>query len=245
MKRRLGEVLLDRKHLDLEALELAIKEQTVSASRLGEILLEKELVEKDPLVEALSELTRVDYVDAQSVQPEPAALARLPREAALRFAALPIRIDKNVLVTIMAEPQDLHAVNTLQFLCGQRIAPRLGFRQEIENAILAHYPLEAPEAGETDAEFLSSNKSERAQAAVREFQAELRHERTPAVRLVSQILVMAAKRNASDVHLEPVMSDLVVRFRIDGVLQEGMRVSGESMAQVISRLKIVADMDIA
>lgn len=250
MKRRLGEVLLDRQQINVQALEAAIQEQEGKALRLGEILLDRKLVEKAPLAAALSEITRVPYLDAASVTPEPKALERIPREAALQYCAFPARFEHHALVTIMAEPQDLYVVNTLQFLCGQRIAPCLGFRQEIEQAIQAHYPSAKPASsdsldGEPEAEFISSNTSERARAAVREFQAELRHERTPAVRLVSQILVLAAKRNASDVHLEPVASELVVRFRVDGVLHEAMRLPGDVRAHVISRLKIVADMDIA
>lgn len=250
MKRRLGELLLDRHDIDIGTLETAIQEQSGKASRLGEILLDRELVAKPALIAALTEITHVPYLDPNSVTADAKALERFSREAAFQYAAIPVGFERHALVVVMAEPQDLHIINTLQFLCGQRISPRLGFRQEILKAIEANYPVQKPEItaepeAELEAEFFSASTSERAQAAVHEFQAELRHERTPAVRLVSQMLVMAAKRNASDVHVEPLVSDVIVRFRIDGVLHEAMRAPAELKTQLISRLKILADMDIA
>ncbi len=250
MKRRLGELLLDRQQIDLGTLETAIEEQSGRAARLGEILLDRELVAKQPLITALTEITHVPYLDPSTITPDAKALERISREAAMQYWAIPVGFERKALVVVMAEPQDLHVINTLQFLCGQRISPRLGFRQEILKAIETNYPVEEAEVPpahdeEPEAEFFTASTNERAQAAVREFQAELRHERTPAVRLVSQILAMAVKRNASDVHVEPLVSEVVVRFRVDGVLHEAIRTPAALKAQLISRLKILADMDIA
>jgi Type II secretion system (T2SS), protein E, N-terminal domain len=141
MKRRLGELLLDREDIDIGALEEAIQEQSGKASRLGEILLDRQLVGKEPLIEALSEIMRVPYLDATAFTPDATALSKIPRETALQYWAFPAALECNALVMIMAEPQDLHVINTLQFLCGQRVSPRLGFRQEILKAIETNYPV--------------------------------------------------------------------------------------------------------
>ena len=251
MKRRLGELLVDRRHITPGALDAVVQEQTGTLVRLGELLLERKAVEKQALAEALRDVIHIPYLDAGSVRPEAELLELVPREAALHYHAIPVQLERSAVVMIMAEPQNLRFIDELQFLCGRRISPRLGFHPEIDAAIAANYPVVAspgpevlPEA-EEDTEFLTRNSSARAQAAVREFQAELRQERTPAVRLVSRIMTMAARRNASDIHVEPLADDMVIRFRVDGILQEAMRIASEISTQLISRLKIVADMDIS
>ncbi len=140
MKRRLGEILLGRQQIDAAALERGIQEQSGKASRLGEILLERRLVDKEALVAALVEIMRVPYLDVTAITPDPKALSRLTREEVLQYWAVPVVFERNALVVVMAEPQDPHAVNTLQFLCGQRISPRLGFRQEVFSAMEENYP---------------------------------------------------------------------------------------------------------
>ena len=170
MKRRLGELLLERHAIDAAVLEAALREQAGRASRLGEILLDRHWVGKGALIEALSEITRVPYLDATSITPDRKALARLSREAALQYWAFPVGLERGALVTIMVQPQDLHVIYTLQFLCGQRISPRLGFRDEILKAIDTNYPAtETNVALESVAELEAASTSEPAQARVWEF----------------------------------------------------------------------------
>ncbi|MCL5288093.1 MAG: Flp pilus assembly complex ATPase component TadA, partial [Acidobacteria bacterium] len=151
-----------------------------------------------------------------------------------------------------------HALDELRFISGMEISPRLGFRTEIMEAIEKCYAELEPteEAVEaklpfieqvdvSDMQFHTASASERNKAAMEEFEAELRNEKTPAVRLVSAILSAAATKKASDIHIEPQAVGTVVRVRVDGVLRELTHIPMEMQNSLISRIKILSDMDIA
>ena len=258
-KKRLGEVLRDRKRVSEEALEQTLAEQQKSAGLLGEMLLERGLVSKDDLVSALEEVTRFRYVDARYATVERAVLTMVPKAAAQRYGVLPLVREGKRIVAVMTEPQNLHVLDELRFLTGMDISPRLGFRSEINEAIDTCYAEETSEnaaAGAeplpfvdqmdvSDMQFFTASSSERNKAAMAEFEAELRNEKTPAVRLVSAILYAAATKKASDIHIEPQPMGTVVRIRVDGVLRELTHIPTELTSFLVSRIKILADMDIS
>jgi type IV pilus assembly protein PilB len=258
-KKKLGELLRERGHISPEDLSKALDEQHRKVSLLGEVLLHRGLVGRENLVAALQEITRLDHVDCRSIAVDPEALKVIPRNMAMKHCALPLRIEGQKIVMVMAEPQNLHTIDELCFIAGKMISPRLGFRSEILAAIEKHYggPAGAPEAeeaeprkpvGETDSanvEFVSTASRQSNQAALQEIQSELRTQPSPAVRMVSTIVATAFAKDASDIHIEPQAQGMVVRMRVDGVLREVMQVPHELQSLVTSRVKILADMDIA
>jgi type IV pilus assembly protein PilB len=249
-RKRLGDLLRDREHVSPVDLEHAIEEQLAQNGMLGEILLSSGKVKKHDLIAALEEVTRTKYVDCTTAHPEPVAIGMVPRAIAEKYCVLPLQINDRQLQIAMAEPQNLLALDELRFLTGTQIQPRLGFRSEILSAIPAAYgdSFTADWRGENpseDVQFISTSSSETAQAAMREFQAEQRGAHTPAVELVSNIIRIAAQKKASDIHIEQNVSDATVRIRVDGVLREVARVPGDLRLQLISRIKILSDMDIA
>jgi type IV pilus assembly protein PilB len=162
------------------------------------------------------------------------------------------------LVVVLAEPQNLPVLDELRFKTGKAIVPRLGFRSEIEAAITKHYGREAREEPKPSSavltglddraiEFISSTEQKRNVEAMREMQSELnqKSKTTPAVLLVASMIREAAARKASDIHIEPQTSDMVIRFRVDGLLREHQRVSRHLQHTVTSRIKILSDMDIS
>src|SRR5882757_6769608 len=257
-KKRLGEVLRERKHISVEDLDRTLMEQQNTARLLGELLLERELVSKDDLVSALEEAARLRYVDVRFATVEKAALELVPRAAADRYCVLPLVREGKKIVLAMAEPQNLRAIDELKFLTGMDISPRLGFPSEIKEAIekcygeiesqaeadQEHLPF-VDQVDISDMQFFTASSSERNKAAMDEFEAELRNEKTPAVRLVSSILAAAAKKKASDIHIEPHTMGTVVRIRIDGVMRDLTHIPAELTTSLVSRLKILADMDIS
>ena len=257
-KKRLGDLLRERGQISADDLYEAIQEQKEKVVLLGELLLQRGKVGKEDLAAALEEVNRVPYVDCRSVTIEPEVLELIPRSVALRYCALPLARENHKLVTVMAEPQDLRTIDELRFLSGMEISPRLGFRVEIQAAIEQCYANLVPlaEAGEEempflkqvevpDMEFLTASSSARNIAAIKEYQAELNKQRTPAVRLVSAIIAAAANKHASDIHIEPQAPGTIVRIRVDGVLRELTQVPTQLQTSLISRVKILADLDIA
>jgi len=255
-RKRLGEVLLERGNISPANLQNIIQEQSGKVVRLGELILERGLVEKSALAGALEEIFRVPYVDCSTIQCEEGAMKSVPEGIAIRLIALPIRIEKSRLIVAMAEPQNLTSLDELRFISGKEITPQMSFRSEILEAIARNYhrassPAEpaVPEDPEAEAggeiEFISTSSRQSNQDAFQEVQQEIRGKKTPAVRLVSQILVEAIAKNASDIHIEPQLPEISVRIRVDGILRELQRIPRTLQRQLVSRIKILSDMDIA
>jgi len=259
-RKRLGEVLHERGKISEADLTKAVEEQQGKLVFLGELLLERKLVSRKDLVSALEEIAHVPYVDCNAVEPESEALQLIPRSLAERCCVLPLRRDHASLVVVMAEPQNISLVDELRFTSGIKISPRLGFRDEIVAAIERAYDRSKAAAAASavpgvldmaedtplpEIEFVSTSARQANQDAIQEVQAELRHRRTPAVRLVSEIILAAMQKQASDIHIEPQSNETVVRIRVDGVLRDLKHVSRSVQNQLISRVKILSDMDIA
>ncbi|HTU33392.1 MAG TPA: ATPase, T2SS/T4P/T4SS family [Candidatus Acidoferrum sp.] len=253
-RKRLGEVLRERGHISHAELSKAIEEQQGKLVHLGDLMLERGLVSKQDLASALAEVTHVPYVDCEKVEIDPEILKLVPHAMAQRCCALPIHAEGTKLVVAMAEPQNLHVVDELRFSTGMDIVTRLSFRKEIEAAIAKWYrAVHDPESDDSipstddspDMEFVSTSSLQRNIEAMQEMQAELLHRSTPAVRLVAAAIAAASAKGASDIHIEPQSSEMVVRLRIDGMLREFQRIPRNLQNSVISRIKILADMDIA
>jgi type IV pilus assembly protein PilB len=250
-RKRLGETLKRHGKISDETLERAVQEQPGQALLLGELLLKQGLVTKKDLSAALEEINRVPYLDPASAVAESEALASIPYSEAQRHCALPLRRTGRKLLILMASPQDLQALNELSFVSGLNLEPRFAFREEIYEAIQKAYQEDVAElaAGATasfaDIEFVSASSNQRTRDAVREFQAELQGQNTPAVRLVSTIIAAAMEGKASDIHIDPQGQGALVRIRVDGILRDLMRIPRHLQEPVISRIKILADLDIA
>lgn len=260
-RRRLGDVLKERKRISEGDLENALQDQRAGSLLLGELLLQRGLVSKDEMVSSLEEVTNFRYMDARFVTVERVSLNLIPYATAVRYAVLPVVVEGRRLVCVMAEPQNLRTLDELRFVCGMEVAPRLGFASEIAEAIEKCYKgneavegtgsnenenlgfVEQVEIGEM--QFVSASAGEKNKQAVEEFEAELRNEKTPAVRMLSAILSAAATKKASDIHIEPQSQSTVVRIRVDGVLRELTHVPLELQTSLVSRVKILADMDIS
>src|SRR5215467_2624492 len=257
-KRRLGEVLLERGHLSTADLNQALLEQRGKPIHLGELLLQNNKIAKIGLISALAEVSDIPYLDCNRVQVDPEALKLIPQAMARHCNALPIAIHESSLTVVMAEPQNLQFLDELRFKSGKKIIPRLGFRGEIGLAIDRHYgvvsaepdgPL-APLASSLEdqgMEFISFSDQQRNIDAMREMEAELlqKSKATPAVQIVASMIRVAAAKKASDIHIEPQSTETAIRLRVDGILREHQRVPRALQNPVVSRIKILSDMNIA
>jgi len=258
-RKRLGEILQDRGKVSAEELQELFNEQQGKMVRLGELILERGLVDKLSLVKALEEVSRVPYLDCATVQCDDKVLQSIPKSMAMRLAVLPVGMENSRLIVAMVEPQNVATIDEMRFTTGKDISPRLGFREEILSAIARNYgQVEAPappkaevstdqeetaEAG-PEVEFISTSSRQANREAIQEIQAELTKKKTPAVRLVSEIIQSAINRRASDIHIEPQAAATAVRIRVDGVLRELDGVPRNVQNSLVSRIKILADMDI-
>jgi type IV pilus assembly protein PilB len=256
-RKRLGEALRERGKISAADLQLMISEQQGKLIHLGELMLERGIIAKEDVASALEEISGIPYLDCSTIIPTEEALQLIPRAMAERLCALPIRKETNRLVVAMASPQNLFKLDELRFTAGTEISPRQAFQTEIEAAIVKHYPGESQtgipgrdhEPMESikmeDIEFFSTSSRQTNREAIQEMQADLRQRKTPAVQMVSKIIQIAVAKQASDIHVEPRATETVVRVRVDGVLRDIQSVPRSLQTSLISRIKILADMDIA
>jgi type IV pilus assembly protein PilB len=260
-KKRLGEILRERGKISAAHLAQAVENQKGKPVQLGEILYERGHVEKKDLVQALEESIRTAYVDCTDITPNPEMVKLLPRVLSERYCALPLEKEGRRLVVVMAQPQDLTVIEQLRFSTGKEISPRLGFRIEIIGAIGRAYTLQEETLSEVDdldavigtpapnegdeMEFVTTSSRQNNREAFQEAQAELMLRKTPAVRLVSEIIISAMEKQASDIHIEPQVDEVSIRIRVDGVLRDLRRIPLALQNSLLSRIKILSDMDIS
>lgn len=256
-RKRLGDVLRENARITHDQLEQAIEEQRKTSGLLGELLLQRGLVAKIDIITALEEVTRFQYVDCRFATVDPSILKLIPRSAAARYSVLPLAREGSKLITAMAEPQNLRILDELRFISGLEILPRMGFRSEINAAIENFYPkltekvlvdeIAVPllnQVDTADVEFFTQPTEQDADSEAA--QAELNTKGiTPAVRLVSAIVSAAAQKKASDIHVEPQALGTIIRVRVDGMLRELARIPPELQNSLISRIKILSNMDIS
>ena len=236
---QLGELLVEEGKLTAAQLETAAAEQRASGRSLGRVLVELGMLSESELLSTLAAQVGMEFVDLGSVSIEPTAALRLPEAMARRHAAIPIGIEDGRLVVAMADPGNVVAVDDVRAVAGADIRMVVATRADITAAIdRVHRRLDehvdelTAKAGrdEADAEL----------ADVREIV-----EDAPIVKLVNLLITQAVQDRASDIHIEPGERELRIRYRIDGVLHEVMHPPKTIQAGVTSRLKIMADLDIA
>jgi type IV pilus assembly protein PilB len=230
-------LLLEEGLVSPEDLDRARRRRTESGGALTRALVEEGIVSEADMVRTLARQMGAEYVNLAQVTIDPAAAALIPESLARRYSAIPIGFEGERLVVAIADPGNVLVIDDIRAITGLAVVPRVATRADIEEAIrrMARFDDSVADladlAGEDDATDLAG-----IEAAVDE---------APIVKLINTLLGQAINERASDVHVEPGERELRVRFRIDGVLHEVMSTPRSVSGAVVSRLKIMADLDIA
>jgi len=240
-KKRLGEILLDLELVTEEQLQRALDEQETSHLRVGEILVANGHLTQLDLTRALAVRLNVPFADLSEMQVDPSVSGLISERDARRYAAIPVRYaNENTLLVAMVDPANIFAVDDLRMLTGYDIEPAIATEEDIFEQISKVSRLREKVAENLEDQIEDGELSDDQVRDIRETIDE-----APIVKLVNSILAQAADDGASDVHFEPQSKEMVVRFRNDGVLHEIMSVPRRMQQGVLSRLKIMADLDIA
>jgi type IV pilus assembly protein PilB len=241
--KRTGEILVEMGALTEAQVKEALAEQRVSHMRIGEIALSKGWVTKSDLLQALACRLGVKFVDLSEVRIDPVAADLISQRDARRYGAIPIAFaDDHGLVVAMADPSNIVAIDDLRILTGYDIEPCVANAEDITAALAR---LKASDEQATDQ--LAFEASETLEESSSDELKDIREQvdAAPVVKLVNGILARAADEGVSDIHFEPQAKDMMVRFRHVGVLHEILTIPKRLQAGVTSRLKIMADLDIA
>ena len=235
----IGQFLVSRKLLTSEALASALAEQRRTNKSLGRILLDRGQINEADLMSALAAQIGMDFVDLMDYPVDSSAATLISDGLARRHQALPIGWEDGTLVVAMADPGNVFAIDDIRAVTRKQVKTVMATRQSILEAIEKYHRLDS-EAEEVSAEAANEYAPEEDLSNIREVV-----EDAPIVKLVNLLITQAVSDRASDIHIEPGEKDLRVRYRIDGVLHEKMRPPKNIQSGIISRLKIMAEINIA
>ena len=242
--KRLGELLIERGKLDAGSLDRALRLQQDSGERLGALLVTLGLVAPRDVAEALAAQLGLPMLDVAGYPELPILEERVSSRFLRDAHALPVREDADELVLAMADPTDSYAIDAFAMVTGRRVRPMVAVPGELDAALERLYGSGKSAMGQIVGDDVEMRGDEIAFDADVQQLKDLASE-APVIRLVSLLITNALAARASDIHIEPFENRLVVRYRIDGVLHEIETPPRRLSAAVISRVKILANLDIA
>ena len=238
-----GALLIDSGAVTREQLSEALETQKSSGLRLGEQLLQQRLVSESVVAKTLGEQYSLDLIDLTTFDVDIEASAVINEQVARALGILPISVDDDEAFVVVADPSDPRVLRALLALPVARARIGVAGKSQISNAINLAYRA----IGEVDQfvdMFASSDQARIANAAVENAQALEVQDDAPVIQVVNRIVTQALRDRASDVHIEPMDENVRVRFRIDGALKEVLRLPNSMGPALVSRIKIMAEMNI-
>jgi type IV pilus assembly protein PilB len=243
--RTLGEQLITAGLVTQQQVDQALADQRRTGQRLGEILVGQDLLFEEDLARTLAEISGMPYQDLYLDPPDPTVFASLPEAFCRHRNVLPVRQTSGVLVIAVSDPRDIQTLDDLRTLVNGPIrlvvAAPGPLRQALESGYYSRLINEEEVAVDGSSAFAPmAVASEEGSGAEM-----IGQNREPVVAFVNQILRRAVDERASDIHIEPTEDGLRIRFRVDGMLHDAMSAPASFRLGVVSRIKIMADMDIS
>jgi type IV pilus assembly protein PilB len=246
---RIGDQLVREGLITAEQLQRSLDDARSNGNRVGFSLVKLGFLNEQDLVRALARQHRVPAVDLERVKLDPKILRLIPTDIAMKHQVLPLRRVGRTLTVAMSNPTDLGVIDDLKFITRLDIEPVIAGDFTLKKTIDKEYEgtderigdlLKQIEQQAEDVEVVEDREEEMSVGALQSMVEE-----APVVKLINGILTDAVQKGASDIHFECYEKDIRVRYRIDGVLQEIMRPPMKMKAALISRFKILSDLNIA
>src|SRR5436190_13434132 len=234
---RLGEILIARRLLEPEDVERALELQKERGDKLGKILIDMGFIAAKDLLSALSEQLEVPLAQVDQPPPVGPEIDGLSSRFMRQCRFIPLRFDDSTLTVAMADPLDFETISAVRGFCGLKVRTALAAEQEVLDAIEKHYgeAEKRPFDGDVDTAQATEDLEH-----LRDMASE-----APVIRLVNAMIAQALEKRSSDIHIEPFEKEFRVRFRVDGVLFNQETPPRELKAAIISRLKLMAKLNIA
>ncbi|MDO8963519.1 MAG: ATPase, T2SS/T4P/T4SS family [Coriobacteriia bacterium] len=215
----------------------ALEVHKATGSPLGRVLVELGYANQGAILSVMAQQIGIPYIDFSERKSDPTAIAVVPKDLAVRYTLMPVCFDEqNRLVVAMADPQNVLALDDLRIVTGYEIRPAISTKDDILATVEEAYKT----AEHVDTDQFGEDSGSEDLSGLTEISSD-----APIVKLVNFIITKAVADRASDIHIEPQERDLRIRYRVDGVLHEIMRSPRAAQAAILSRFKIMADMDIS
>lgn len=246
--KRIGEILLDKGYVHQDQVDEALELQKLRPRRVGEILMDLGYCEEEHVLEALSDQFSITYEPKLFEQVDAALTTKVPINFIREYHMVPVKQNGAAYYVAVNDPVNLLPLDDLRLLLGGPVLPVLCKRNDIDRIIDSYFD----QQGERAAEMIDSITMAEGDGEVHTLD-HLESERdlldlaneAPIIKLINLVITGAVKERASDIHMEPFEREVRVRYRIDGVLYEKFNVPRSQQAAVISRVKIMANLNIA
>ncbi len=248
-RKKLGEILEDAGLLTGDQIQEALEISRQTGKRIGKIFIEKGWVSEMAICQTLSRQLGIRMISLKNVKVDPKVLRLLPAKLCFKRRLIPLSIRDRRVAVAMSNPIDYEAMDEVTFVCGYHVHVVIALEQEILDLLIRSYP--------TDEEFLEGIDTSEYNVDVVNVVEDIQDfgDITPEKlekaakggvirQLTNGIILNAVMKRASDIHIEPQEEDVAVRYRIDGMLRDIMTFDKTAQAAVISRLKIMASLDI-
>ena len=245
MNERMGELLVKENLLTSDQLRKAREEARAKGGRLGAQITKLGFLQESDLTDFVAKQYGVPAVNLDEFEIDPAVIKLIPEDVALKHTVIPVNRAGSTLILATADPSNIFAIDDIKFLTGYNVEVVVASEDAIKRAVDRYYDKSASLADvmsdfdDSDLEVIQDGDDLDVSELARE------SEDAPVVKLVNLILTDAVKRIASDIHVEPYEREFRVRYRIDGVLYEVMKPPMKLRNAITSRLKIMAELDIA
>nr|WP_218059026.1 type II secretion system ATPase GspE [Orenia metallireducens] len=242
-KKKLGDILVEAGFITEEELYKALRIQKGSDKRLGGVLQELGLVSEQDLVEALEFQLGIPQVDLNKFVIDSDIIKIIPSTLAQRHHAIPIKKRGNILTVAMEDPLDVLAIDDIRIKTNCEVIPVIATKTEINHVLEKYFgnnDILNEFLDDIDAEWKSAEEEDIKEDELREMVDD-----APIVKLVNNIIADGVRLRASDIHIEPKDNDVQVRYRVDGLLHNGINIPKNVLAALVSRIKIMSDLDIA
>jgi len=251
MASNLGELLLREKIISPEQLKGALEFQKKNSLPVGTSLVQLGYISEEEIAQALSRQLGYPYIDLDQFEVYPEVINLIPNDVAKKYNVMPIHRIRSFLTLAMVDPTDLEVIEDIRFRTGLSIQPVIASESGVMNAINKYYgsvdsirvkkiveDIELAEEGRINIVEVEPEETD-----LHELESEA--EEAPIIKLVNQTFIDAVRRGASDVHFEPYETTFRIRYRIDGDLYEIVNLPLKFKNPVVSRIKILSNMDIA
>ena len=241
--KRLGEMLVDAHVLSQDKVEEAVKLQANSGKRLGTVLLENGYITETQLIDVLKIQLGIDFIDVNKETIDPSMASIVPKSIAEQYHVVPIKLEKDKLILAMEDPLNFRALEVVKQITKYKVTPYIAYASAVERAILVLYENEGASIA------IEQMKQERGidatfEEVAKQSDVTSKSSAAPTVKLVNSILERSLAEGASDIHIEPRENDMVVRIRVDGRLNQMLTIPKGLQDAVISRFKIMSEMNI-
>jgi len=224
-----------------EQLLSALERKKQTGKSLARTLIEMGIVSESKLTEVLAQHLGLDFVDLAHYRVDPSAVALLDEKMAQRHLTMPLAFEDDVLIIAMADPTNIFALDDVKMSTGHQVKPVVATKSDIEDTIRTYYKDSGDtvldEVDEIDGEGLDNKELAEAIGAATDD--------APMVRFVNYIINEAVTSGASDIHFDPQEKEIVIRYRVDGVLHDVKSLPIRTLPALTSRVKIMSDLNIA